>query len=138
METKTIYKKVNRRYIPVGLYDQEQQYKPIGNHLVIVSPGCTSTRYNIQVDEAVVLAAVQNVRKALVDALDKSTELQPNDREMTSLEKQAWEAYKGIAGSPKGLMFEGVSMSDVVEKAMDVLQKELKEKSTSCGKIENL
>ena len=133
-----IYKKVNRRYTPVGLYDNEQQYKPIGAHLVIVSPNCTSTRYNISLDEAVVLAAVQNVRKALVDALVAATELQPVDREMTELEKQAWEAYKGITGSPKGLMFEGVSMSEVVDKAMTVLQKELKERSISCGKIQDL
>ena len=53
-----IFKKVNRRYTPVGLYDNEQQYLPIGAHLVIVSPSCTSTRYNISLDEAVVLAAV--------------------------------------------------------------------------------
>jgi hypothetical protein len=123
---ETIYKKVNCRYIPIGLYNQEQQYLPNGAHLVIVSNCCTSTRYNIQVEDAVVLAAVNNVRKALIDALVSATELQPNDREMTELEKQAWEAYKGIAGSPKGLMFEGLSMSDVVDKAMEVLQKELR------------
>ena len=132
-----IYKKVNRRYIPVGLYEPEQQYLPIGNHLVIVSPGCTSTRYNINVSDAVVLAAVQNVRKALVDALVKATELQPVDREMTSLEKQAWTEYVRIAGTPNGLMFEGLSMSDVVDKTLEVLKKELLERSVSCGKIEN-
>lgn len=132
---QTIYKKVNRRYIPIGLYEQEQQYLPIGAHLVIVSPGCTSTRYNIQVDEAVVLAAVQNVRKTLVDALDKATELQPVDREMTPLEKQAWAEYVRMAGIPRGLQFEGVSMSDIVDKALEVLKEELSDKS--CGKIEN-
>jgi hypothetical protein len=132
-----IYKKVNRKYIPIGLYDQEQQYLPIGNHLVVVSPGCTSTRYNIQVDEAVVLAAVQNVRKALVDTLVAATELQPDRRRLTSLEEQAWDAYVGIAGTPKGLQFEGLSMSDIVDKALEVLKKELKERSLSCGKIED-
>lgn len=132
-----IFKKVNRKYIPIGLYDQEQQYLPIGNHLVIVSPSCTSTRYNIQVDEAVILAAVQNVRTALVDALVAATELQPVDREMTTLEKQAWAEYVKIAGTPKGLMFEGLSTSDIVDKALGVLKKELLEKSVSCGKIEN-
>jgi len=90
------------------------------------------------VDDAVVLAAVNNVRKALIDALESATELQPNDREMTSLEKEAWEAYKSIAGSPKGLMFEGLSMGEIVDKAVDVLQKELKERSISCGTIEGL
>ena len=133
-----IYKKVNRRYIPIGMYEPEQQYKPIGAHLVIVSPGCTSTRYNIQVDEAVVLAAVQNVRKALVDALDKATELQPDRRRLTPLEEQAWAEYVKIAGTPKGLRFEGLSMSDIVDKALEVLKKELKERSISCGKIEGL
>ena len=132
-----IFKKVNRKYIPIGLYDQEQQYLPIGNHLVIVSPRCTSTRYNIQVDEAVVLAAVQNVRKALVDALVKATELQPDRRRLTPLEEQAWDAYVGIAGTPKGLQFEGLNMSDIVGKALEVLKKELLERSVSCGKIEN-
>lgn len=133
-----IYKKVNRRYIPVGMYEPEQQYKPIGAHLVVVSPSCTSTTYNIQVDEAVVLAAVQNVRKAIVDALVAATELQPVDREMTPLEKQAWAEYVRIAGTPKGLMFEGLSVSDIVDKALEVLKKELKERSVSYGKIEGL
>lgn len=135
METKTIYKKVNRKYIPVGLYDNEQQYLPIGAHLVIVSPGCTSTRCNISVDEAVVLAAVQNVRKALVDALDKATVMQPKEREYTDLEKQGLAAYVAIAGLPIGLVFEGLRMGDIVDKALEVLKKELSDKS--CGKIEN-
>lgn len=135
METKTIYKKVNRRYIPIGLYEPEQQYLPIGNHLVTVSPCCTSTRYNIAISEAVVLAAVQNVRTALVDALVKATELQPVDREMTVLEKQAWAEYVRIAGTPKGLQFEGLSMSDIVDKALEVLKKELK--GLTCGTIED-
>lgn len=132
METKTIYKKVNRRYIPIGLYDNEQQYKPIGAHLVIVSPNCTSTRYNISLDEAVVLAAVQNVRKALVDALVSATVMQPKEREYTDLEKQGLAAYVAIAGLPRGLAFEGLSMSEVVDKALEVLKKELKERSLSC------
>lgn len=84
-----------------------------------------------------VLAAVQNARKALVDALDKATEIQPVDREMTQLEKQAWAEYVKIAGTPKGLMFEGLSTSDIVDKALEVLKKELLEKSVSCGKIED-
>ena len=115
-----IYKKVNRRYTPVGLYDNEQQYLPIGAHLVIVNPSCTSTRYNISLDEAVVLAAVQNVCKALVDALVAATELQPDRRRLTPLEEQAWAEYVKIAGTPKGLQFEGLSMSDVVDKALEV------------------
>jgi len=138
METKTIYKKVNRRYIPIGLYDQEQQYLPMGNHLVIVSPGCTSTRYNIQVDEAVVLAAVQNVRKALVDTLYNAVVMQPSKRELNVLEQRGRDAYIDIAGLPVMLAFDGVSMSDVVDKVLEVLKEELKERSVSCGKIEDL
>jgi hypothetical protein len=122
---QTIYRKVNRRYVPIGLYEKEQQYLPNGAHLVIVKDGCTSTRYNISVVDAVVLAAVENVRTALVDALRAATELQPVQREYTPLEKRAWDAYKGIAGSPVGLQFEGVSVYNVVDKALEVLKKEL-------------
>jgi hypothetical protein len=145
--TETIYRKVNHRYIPIGVYEPEQQYKPIGAHLVIVSPGCTSTRYNISLDEAVVLAAVQNVRKALVDALTKAVVMQPSKRELNALEYRGQEAYIAVAGLPVMLAFEGLSMSDLVDKALEVLKRELLEKSVSCeaqdlkglacGKIEN-
>lgn len=143
-----IYKKVNRRYIPVGLYEQEQQYLPIGNHLVIVSPSCTSTRYNISLDEAVVLAAVQNVRKALVDALNNAVVMQPSKRSLNALEQRGRDAYIDVAGLPVMLAFEGLSMGAVVDKALEVLKKELKERDVSCeaqdrnglayGKIEGL
>jgi hypothetical protein len=145
--TETIYRKVNRRYIPIGLYDSEQQYLPNGAHLVIVKDGCTSTRYNINVSEAVVLAAVQNVRTALVDALAKAVVMQPSKRELNALEQKGRDAYIDIAGLPVMLAFEGLSMSDLVDKALEVLKRELLEKSVSCeaqdlkglacGKIEN-
>ena len=130
-----IYKKVNRKYIPIGLYDQEQQYFPIGAHLVIVSPGCTSTRYNISLDEAVVLAAVQNVRTALVDALREAVVMQPSKRELNALEQRGREAYIDIAGLPVMLAFEGLSMNEIADKALDVLMEELKSCSVSCGRI---
>jgi len=135
---QSIYKKINRRYVPIGLYDQEQHYLPNGAHLVIVSDGYTSTRYNISVDDAVVLAAVENLRKAIVEVLYEATELQPKKRAYTQKELQGIAAYTKVAGSPVGLQFEGLSMSEIVQKAMDVLRKELKERGVSCGKIENL
>ena len=128
----TIYRKVNRRYIPVGLYDSERMYLPNGTHLVVVKDGCTSTRYNISVDEAVVLAAVQNVRKSLIDALAKAVVMQPSKRELNALEQKGRDAYIDIAGLPVMIAFEGVSTSDIVDKVLEVLKEELKEKSNSC------
>jgi hypothetical protein len=105
--------------------------------LVVVKDGCTSTRYNISVDDAVVLAAVQNVRTALVDALTKAVVMLPSKRELNALEQRGRDAYIDIAGLPVMLAFEGVSTSDMVDKALEVLKKELKECSVGCGKIEN-
>ena len=119
-ETK-IYKKQGRRYIEIGTYENEYFYYPHGAHLVVAESGSTLTRYNINPDDAAVLAALETYREAVQKAMNKATELKVRKREYTEAEKRGIAAYIKEAGMPIGLAFEGVSMSDVVQAGIDVL-----------------
>jgi len=57
-----IYKKVGRRYVEIGTYDNEQLHYPHGAHLVWSRPGGVLTRYTIKPADAALLAAMELIR----------------------------------------------------------------------------
>lgn len=119
-ETK-IFKKIGRRYVEVGAYDNEAIYYPHGSHLVISKPGSTLTRYNVDPAHAAVESALQRVRDAMTKAMTKATELTPAKRPYSKKELDGIAAYTAIAGNPIGMRFEGASMSDVIDAGIKVL-----------------
>lgn len=125
----TIYKKVGRRYVEVGCYDNEATHYPHGAHLVISRPGSTLTRYNVEPAHAAVESALERVREALTKAMHKATELAPSKRPYSKKELAGIAAYTEIAGNPISLRFEGASMSDVIDAAIKILATEAKVKN---------
>lgn len=129
----TIYIKRGRRYVEVGWHDPQAHYYPHGAHLVISKPGGSLTMYRVDPDNAALLAAAQTMREAMLDAIHKADAIRlkrMDGRPLTKKELAGWEAYKAIAGEPRSLMLEGVSLSDVIDAGIKALTDAIKEQKT--------
>lgn len=123
-----IYKKVGRRYVEIGTYQNEAYYYPHGATLVWSREGTALTRYGIDPADAALLAAGQRMEDAMLEAMRKATEFKPQSRKYTKKELAGWEAYKKVAGTPTSLVLEGACMQDVVKAGIDVLSDAVKAK----------
>ena len=122
--TTPIFKKVGRRYVEIGVYDNEAMYYPHGTHIVISGSGSTLTKYSIEPAHAAVESALQRVRDVMAKAMHKATEMTPTKRPYSKKEMAGIKAYTEIAGNPIALRFEGASMSDVIEAGIKLLKAE--------------
>jgi hypothetical protein len=123
--TTPIYKKVGRRYVEIGAYENEYLHYPHGAHLIWSRPGGVLTRYQIEPADAALLAAAQRMHDAMMDAMQKADRWEP-DEELKGKRAKAWEAYKSIAGEESTLRIKGASMQDVVQAGIDVLMEAAK------------
>ena len=88
---KTFYEKVGRRYKPVHEYDSDlMNALPRGSHLLIVYPGGSSTRYNINPAYAPLIAASRVAEDTISDAIRKASELHPRNTPITEGQQRAW------------------------------------------------
>ncbi len=74
--TETFYRKRGRRYVPVAEYDDTfLSSLQLGNHLVQVKPGVRTVHFQIEPDNAAVLAAIKQcgdeAATALYEAIKK-------------------------------------------------------------------
>lgn len=120
-----LYKKVGRRYVPVSMYGPEvADAFPQGAHLIVVSNGWTSCRYNVTPEHAPLLAALRLHREACMDAMRKASASRPTKRPLTAKEAKAYRAYCDVMGAESMLQLETASASDMV----DALEKSLIDK----------
>jgi hypothetical protein len=90
---KIFYEKVGSRYKPVHEYDSDLlNALPKGTHLLIVHPGGSSTRYNINPNYAALIAASRVAEDAISEAVRRASELRPHNTPITEEQKKAWEA----------------------------------------------
>ena len=91
---KTIYyKKEGRRYVPVSEYDSDfLDAFPKGNHLVMVYPGGSSRRFNIDPNYAGMIAAGRVAEDAICSAIVKAQELRPSKTPITEEQQALWRA----------------------------------------------
>jgi hypothetical protein len=90
-----IYKKVGRRYVEIGEYDNEMlDYVPIGATLIIKQKGMTSRCYNVDPDVVPMMAAAKYCEDAVSRKIMQATELRANYRmrqkELTPGQRRAW------------------------------------------------
>jgi hypothetical protein len=88
---KLYYTKEGRKYVPVAEYDDElldSFHK--GSHLVICYPGGQSRRYNIDPDYAALIAAARVAEDAMMQAMQKASELKPKQTPITEGQRRAW------------------------------------------------
>jgi len=115
-----IYKKVGRKYVEIGTYENESMHYPHGATLIWSREGATLTRYKIEPADAALLAAAERMRDAMLDAMRNADRWEP-DEVIKGKRAKAWEAYKAIAGEESTLRLKGAAMSDVINAGIKAL-----------------
>ena len=129
MAKKIFYEKVGRKYEPVYEYDQTlMDAMPKGAHLIMCYPGGKSTRYNVNIDYAPMIAAGRVAEEAMLSAMHKRSEGRPSKVPLTERQRKAWEELKEAFGddmfyitypSPMDIVQEGLkAMQDEATKLM--------------------
>lgn len=126
MTSKTYYEKVGKRYKPVSVYDNEYlDSYPIGTHLVVVYPGGTLRRFNIDPHYAPLIAAgtvaEDAISKAIMDAT--SLRLPKHQKELTEGQRLAWKKLSEEMGV-NSYALEWPSAREAAEAAVDSLRAE--------------
>jgi hypothetical protein len=121
---KIFYEKVGRRYIPVSEYDNDLlDAFPKGNHLVMVYPGGSSRRFNIDPNYAAMIAAGRVAEDAMCKAMHKASELRPARTPITPAQQRAWKKLAEAFGDELATL-QGSSMRDIAEAGIDAMMEE--------------
>lgn len=121
---KIFYERVGRRYRPVYEYDNELlDAFPKGAHLVIVYPGGSSRRYNIDANYAAMIAAGRVAEDAVCQSIIKAAELRPKTTPLTERQRQAWQELKEAFGDDL-FSLNGASTRDIAEAGVQAMQAE--------------
>jgi hypothetical protein len=89
--TDTYYVKEGRRYRPVSYYDSKvMDGFPVGTHIVMVYPGGSSRRYQIDPNYAAMIAAGRVAEDAVSKALVKASEMRAHRKPITEAQREAW------------------------------------------------
>ena len=121
---KVYYEKVGRRYKPVAEYDNDlldSFHK--GNHLVMVYPGGTSRRFNIDPAMAPMIAAGRVAEDAMCKAMMDASELRPQRTPLTEGQRKAWRKLAREFGDELCTL-QGSSTRDIVEAGVQAMQAE--------------
>ena len=121
---KVYYEKVGRRYKPVAEYDNDlldSFHK--GNHLVMVYPGGTSRRFNIDPAMAPMIAAGRVAEDAMCKAMMDASELRPQRTPLTEGQRKAWRKLAREFGTELCTL-QGSSTRDIVEAGVKAMQVE--------------
>lgn len=103
MTKKIYYEKVGRKYVPVSEYDSDYLDSfPKGNHLVMVYPGGSSRRFNIDPNYAAMIAAGRvaedAISKSIMEAQEMRLPYRQRQRPLTPEQKAAWEHLIEVFG----------------------------------------
>lgn len=102
---KTFYEKIGNRYVPISEYDSDLlRALPTGNHLITVTPGNISTRYNIDPTYAPLIAAGIVAEETLSRIIVKATDLKPSLGPLTEEQISAWEKLSKAFGESTHLL----------------------------------
>jgi hypothetical protein len=121
---KIYYVKEGRRYKPVAEYDNDLMdsfHK--GNHLVMVYPGGTSRRFNIDPALAPMIAAGRVAEDAICQAISKASELRPKNTPITEAQQKAWKKLAKEMGDELCTLY-GLSVRDCAEAGVKAMQEE--------------
>lgn len=121
---KIYYVKEGRRYKPVAEYDSDlvdSFHK--GTHLVMVYPGGSSRRYNIDPNYAAMIAAGRFAEDAISAAITKQSELRPHRTPLTKGQRTAWENLAKEFGEDLCTLH-GASVRDCAEAGVKAMQEE--------------
>jgi hypothetical protein len=121
---KIYYVKEGRRYKPVAEYDNDLMDSfCTGNHLVMVYPGGTSRRFNIDPALAPMIAAGRVAEDAMCKAMMDASELRPQRTPLTEGQRKAWKKLAKEFGDELCTL-QGSSTRDIVEAGVQAMQAE--------------
>jgi hypothetical protein len=121
---KIYYIKEGRKYVPVAEYDNELLDSfPKGTHLVMVYPGGTSRRFNIDPNYAAMIAAGRLAEDAVCKAISKASELRPQRTLITPGQKKAWENLAKELGDELATL-NGLCIRDCAEAGIKAMMEE--------------
>jgi hypothetical protein len=125
---KIYYEKKGRKYVPVAEYDNDLMdsfHK--GNHLVMVYPGGTSRRFNIDPAYAPMIAAARVAEDTLSKSIMEATEIRRNYKNrntpLTPGQKAAWDKLVEEFG-PDAKQLEWPSARECAEAAIKTMMDE--------------
>lgn len=121
---KIYYIKEGRKYVPVAEYDSDllDSFSK-GTHLVMVYPGGTSRRFNIDPNYAAMIAAGRVAEDAICRAITKASELRPQRSPITEGQKKAWEKLAKEMGDELCTLY-GASVHDCAEAGVKAMMEE--------------
>ena len=122
-----LYRKVGKRYVPAGreLYDLDMI--PFGWHLIHSCQGSKSTRFNIDPDDARLLAAAEKIRLKLEKKLLDAMEFEPKTEEITPEARAVLDKFNKLVKNKSGITtFWRKSVRDIVDSAINELIEEAK------------
>jgi hypothetical protein len=121
MTKKIYYEQVGNRYVPVAEYNEQwlDSFKK-GTHLVMVYPGGSSRRYNIDPAYAPMIAAGRVAEDKISEAIRKASDLRPKRAPITAGQHQAWENLVKEFGED-ARMLEWPSAREVAEEAVKAM-----------------
>ena len=121
---KIYYEKIGRRYHPVYECDSTLLDSfPKGSHLVIVYPGGTSRRFNIQPNHAALIAAGRVAEDAMCTAIREASEMRPQRTPITEGQQRAWKKLAREFGDDLATLNIG-SARDIADAGLAALQAE--------------
>jgi len=124
MVTKVYYEKVGRKYVPVAEYDSDYlDAFPKGSTLVMCYPGGQSRRYNIDPDYAALIAAARVAEDAMMQAMQKASELKPKHTPITEGQRRAWKKLAKEFGDELATL-NGSSAYDITQAGLKALEDE--------------
>ena len=124
MVKKIYYEKVGRKYVPVAEYDSDLTDSfGKGSHLVICYPGGQSRRYNIDPDYAALIAAARVAEDAMIQAMQKASELKPTQTPITPAQQRAWKQLARAFGDELATL-NGSSAYDITQAGLKALEDE--------------
>lgn len=126
---KIYYIKEGRKYVPVSEYDSDlvDSFSK-GTHLVMVYPGGSSRKYNIDPNYAAMIAAGRVAEDAISSSIMKATEIrrqQRNDKgvPLTPEQKAAWDRLVEVFGDD-ARQLEWPSVRECAEAGVKAMQEE--------------
>jgi len=124
MTKKIYYERVGRKYLPVAEYDGDwmDSFRK-GNHLVMVYPGGTSRRFNIDPAYAPMIAAGRVAEDAMSRAVVKASEMRPHRSPITEEQRVAWDNLTKAFGDER-YYIEIPSAREIAEEGVKAMAEE--------------
>lgn len=122
----TYYEKIGRRYVAVSEWDPDLvDALPKGNHLIMVYPGGTSRRYNIDPAYAPMIAAGRIAEEAIRLRMAKEQELRPVSK-ITVQQRRAFDRFLETMpeDDPHRNMMTHGSIHDCIEAGVKAMSEE--------------